>query len=35
MLADLEREGALLCLRLTGAEGIKAFIRAELQMEAK
>jgi hypothetical protein len=27
---DLEREGGLLCLRLTGAEGIKAFIRAEL-----
>ena len=26
---DLEREGALLCLRLTGAEGIKAFIRSE------
>src|SRR5579859_1350865 len=29
---DLEREGNLLCLRLTGAEGIKAFIRAELPM---
>jgi len=29
---DLEREGGLLCLRLTGAEGIKAFIRAELPM---
>jgi hypothetical protein len=27
---DLEREGKLLCLRLTGEEGIKAFIRAEL-----
>jgi hypothetical protein len=26
---DLEREGALLCLRLTGEEGIKAFIRTE------
>jgi hypothetical protein len=26
---DLEREGKLLCLRLTGEEGIKAFIRAE------
>src|SRR5260370_18575902 len=25
---DLEREGKLLCLRLTGEEGIKAFIRA-------
>src|ERR1700737_2370653 len=25
---DLEREGSLLCLRLTGAEGIKAFIRS-------
>jgi hypothetical protein len=29
---DLEREGKLLCLRLTGAEGIKAFIRAEFQV---
>jgi len=26
---DLENEGKLVCLRLTGAEGIKAFIRAE------
>ena len=26
---DLEREGNLLCLRLTGEEGIKAFIRTE------
>jgi uncharacterized protein HemX len=26
---DLEKEGTLLCLRLTGEEGIKAFIRAE------
>jgi len=26
---DLEREGKLMCLRLTGEEGIKAFIRAE------
>ena len=32
---DLEREGSLLCLRLTGAEGIKAFIRSEFQMGAK
>ena len=32
---DLEREGALLCLRLTGAEGIKAFIRSEFQIAAK
>ena len=32
---DLEREGGLLCLRLTGAEGIKAFIRAELPMGTK
>jgi predicted mannosyl-3-phosphoglycerate phosphatase (HAD superfamily) len=30
---DLEREGKLLCLRLTGEEGIKAFIHAELKME--
>lgn len=29
---DLEREGSLLCLRLTGEEGIKAFIRAEFQV---
>lgn len=26
---DLENEGKLLCLRLTGEEGIKAFIRSE------
>jgi hypothetical protein len=26
---DLEREGRLLCLRPTGKEGIKPFIRAE------
>ena len=26
---DLENEGHLLCLRLTGEEGIKAFIRSE------
>jgi hypothetical protein len=32
---DLEREGALLCLRLTGPEGIKAFIRSEFQVGAK
>jgi len=30
---DLEREGELLCLRLTGEEGIKAFIRAELKVD--
>jgi hypothetical protein len=30
---DLEREGKLLCLRLTGEEGIKAFIRAEFQLK--
>jgi hypothetical protein len=27
-----EREGSLLCLRLTGEEGIKAFIRAEFHL---
>jgi hypothetical protein len=27
---DLEREGTLVCLRLTGSEGVKAFIRAEI-----
>ncbi|HEY4816612.1 MAG TPA: hypothetical protein VIH67_04230 [Candidatus Acidoferrum sp.] len=32
---DLEREGTLLCLRLTGADGIKAFIRSEFQVAAK
>ena len=26
---DLEKQGSLLCLRLTGAEGVKQFIRAE------
>jgi hypothetical protein len=30
---DVEREGKLLCLRLTGEEGIKAFIRAEFGVE--
>jgi hypothetical protein len=29
---DLENEGKLLCLRLTGEEGIKQFIRAEFQL---
>jgi hypothetical protein len=32
---DLEREGKLLCLRLTGPEGVKAFIRSEFQIAAK
>jgi len=30
---DVEREGRLLCLRLTGEEGIKAFIRAEFKVD--
>jgi hypothetical protein len=30
---DLEREGKLACLRLTGEEGVKAFVRAEFQIE--
>ena len=30
---DVEREGHLLCLRLTGEEGIKAFIRAEFKVD--
>ena len=30
---DVEREGSLLCLRLTGEEGIKAFIRAEIGLD--
>jgi hypothetical protein len=29
---DLKREASLLCLRLTGDEGIKAFIRTEFQV---
>jgi hypothetical protein len=29
---SLQREGTLLCLRLTGDEGIKAFIRDEFQL---
>jgi hypothetical protein len=32
---DLEREGNLLCLRLTGEEGIKPFILAEFQVQKK
>ena len=32
---DLEREGTLLCLRLTGEEGIKPFIRSEFQVATK
>jgi hypothetical protein len=32
---DLEREGSLLCLRLTGEEGIKPFIRTEFDVPAK
>lgn len=31
---DLEREGILLCLRLTGEDGIKPFIRSEFQVPA-
>ncbi len=30
---DLEREGKLVCLRLTGEEGVKAFMRAEVKIE--
>jgi len=30
---DLENQGKLVCLRLTGEEGIKAFIRAEFKIE--
>jgi len=32
---DLEEEGKLVCLRLTGREGIKKFIRAEFHMGDK
>lgn len=31
---DLEKEGRLLCLRLTGDEGIKQFIRSEFKVAA-
>lgn len=32
---DLERTGSLLCLRLTGEDGIKPFIRSEFQVPVK
>jgi hypothetical protein len=32
---DVEREGKLLCLRLTGEEGIKPFIRDEFHVPSK
>jgi hypothetical protein len=32
---DLEREGSLLCLRLTSEQGIKPFIQVEFQVPAK
>lgn len=32
---DVEKEATLLCLRLTGEEGIKPFIRAEFQVQGK
>jgi hypothetical protein len=32
---DLEEEGQLVCLRLTGREGIKQFIRAEFHLSDK
>jgi hypothetical protein len=32
---DLEREGSMLWLRLTGQDGIKPFIRSEFQVGAK
>jgi hypothetical protein len=32
---DLEREGTVVCLRLTGDEGVKQFIRSEFQLPAK
>ena len=32
---DLEREGTLVCLRLTGEQGIKHFIRSEFQLPAR
>lgn len=32
---DLENEGKLLCLRLTGEEGVKVFLRAEFLVSSK
>ena len=32
---DMEREGSLLCLRLTGEKGVKEFIRLEFYVPAK
>jgi hypothetical protein len=32
---DLEQAGSLLCLRLTGENGIKSFIRSEFHVPAK
>ena len=32
---DLERQGSLICLRLTGAEGIKPIIRSEFNVPAE
>jgi hypothetical protein len=32
---DLEREGTLVCLRLTGDQGIKHFIQSEFQLPPK
>ena len=32
---DLEEQGKLLCLRLTGEPGIKAFIRSEFELAGK
>jgi hypothetical protein len=32
---DLEEQGKLLCLRLTGQPGIKAFIRSEFEVSGK
>ena len=32
---DMEEQGTLLCLRLTGADGVKAFIRSEFRLVAK
>jgi len=29
---DLEEQGTLICLRLTGSEGVKAFIRSEFHL---
>jgi hypothetical protein len=32
---DLEEQGSVVCLRLTGKDGVKRFIRAEFRLNSK